>query len=543
MSTSSTPADNARLQNADPPADPTPPAVLPGPATTRQIAVAQFGAASVSLMIAERDGDGNLHELECLERPVALARDIFRFGRISQETMEQAAEALKAFRRMLLEYAIPIRDLRCHTTNILAEARNQEIFLNRMQVTSGAQVAMIDDGDMTRLLYLGIRRLLSQNPRLTEGNALVYHIGPGNTRVLYFRRGRIAGYSSYRLGIYRAREVLAAEDPHDTHANTPELLEENIRGVIAQLHEDYAGYEIDYHVATGNEIQIVAPHIARLEDGAYKVALADLAGVADDLAKKGTDAIVRRFRLNYASAEGVVPAIQTNQAVAASFDVPELWVPEGDFQRAFLSSLFTAATKSDAFLDEVLQSARNLGRKYKVDRKHARHVSDLAQALFRELRDLHNLASRFELLLRVAALVHEVGMFVSAREHHKHSLYIIANSEVFGLSEADRNLVALIARYHRRYAPERSHPHYSDLSQHERLVVLKLCALLRIADALDRSHTQRINSISVHRRDRLVVVECSGVTDTTVEQIAINGKGQLFRELFGCNLLFAPAGT
>lgn len=519
--------------------------VMPGagriPATVRQVAVAQFGAASVSLMIAERDDEGRLHELECLERPVALARDIFRYGKISQETMEQASEALKAFRRLLLEYGIPIRELRCYTTNILAEANNQEIFLNRMQVTSGAEVAMIDDGDMSRLLYLGIRRLLARNPQLTEGNTLVYHIGPGNTRVLHFRKGRIVGYSSYRLGIFRAREVLASGDPHGSHDMTHELLEENIRGVIAQLHEDYAGYDIDFHVATGNEIQMVAPHISELVDGAYRIPVKQLAQVAEDLAKRGTDAIVRRFRVNYTSAEGVVPALQTNQAVAASFDVQDLWVPAGDFQRDFLTSLFTTATKSDIFLDEVLQSARNLGRKYKVDNRHARHVSDLAQVLFRELRDLHKLASRFELLLRAAALVHEVGMFVSAREHHKHSLYIIAHSELFGLTEADRNLVALIARYHRRYAPERSHPYYSDLNQTERLAVLKLTALMRIADALDRSHTQRISSIQLQRRDGLVIVECHGVTDTTVEQIAINGKGQLFRELFGCELLFTPA--
>jgi exopolyphosphatase/guanosine-5'-triphosphate,3'-diphosphate pyrophosphatase len=133
----------------------------------------------------------------------------------------------------------------------------------------------------------------------------------------------------------------------------------------------------------------------------------------------------------------------------------------------------------------------------------------------------------------VAAILHETGMFVSAREHHKHSLYVILNTEIFGLSAKDRTLVALLARYHRRYNPDNNHPHFSDLSRADRMNVFKLAGILRIADALDRSHSQRIKTVNLRREGDEFIIETPGVEDTTVEQLSISSKGDIFQEIYG----------
>jgi exopolyphosphatase/guanosine-5'-triphosphate,3'-diphosphate pyrophosphatase len=189
----------------------------------------------------------------------------------------------------------------------------------------------------------------------------------------------------------------------------------------------------------------------------------------------------------------------------------------------------------------VLQAARVIARKYNTDRPHAEHVASLAQQIFRELRDLHGLEARHELLLRVAAILHEVGLFLSPREHHKHSLYIILNTEIFGLGARDRVLVALLARYHRRYNPDPNHPHFSDLAREDRMMVFKLAGILRIADALDRSHSRRIREIKMRREADTLVIETPGVEDTTVEQLAINGKCDIFEEIYGLAVALRPA--
>lgn len=503
-------------------------------------AVIQFGATSVSLLVCERGEKGGVKTLDFLEKPLPLARDIFRNGAVSRSIVEQAATILREFQRSLDEYGVPAGAVRCFTTNILAEATNHEIFLNRMQVSGGRGVELIDDGEMTRLIYQITLRLLKNNPEIAQKNTLVSHIGPGNTRALYFRKGRIAAYSSYRLGIFRASEAVAGEDA--AGARQLAHIEEQIRGVVDHLATDYARFQdTDYHVAIGTEIQGAAPHVAEPKQGASFIELKKLESFTARLAAMSADEMVRRLHLRYTGSEGMVAALQTNLALARRFDDRVLVVPEGDFQRDLMMDLLANNPQTKTFQEEVLQAARVIARKYNTDRAHAEHVARLAQHIFRGLQDLHGLEPKHELLLRVAAILHETGMFVSSREHHKHSLYIILNTEIFGLGTHDRTLVALLARYHRRYNPDPGHPHFSDLSREDRMTIFKLAAILRIADALDRSHSQRIKNIELRRERDLLIIETTGVEDNLVEQMAINGKCDIVEEIYGLQVVLRAA--
>lgn len=505
------------------------------PQAAAELAVIYVSAASISIIIGDR---GSAAPLEHMDRPLPLARDIFRGGSISRATMEQATMIMRDYLQATREYGIPPSNVRLYTTNILAEASNNEIFLNRLQVSTGLAARLIDDGDMTRLIYQIALRLLKRNPKLAEGNTFVSHIGPGNTRALYFKKGRIAGYSNYRLGIFRAREAVAGLEEAQTPRQLAHL-EEQIRGVVDHLAQDYSGYDIDYHVAIGSEIQSLAPHISTAKQGASRVSEAELERFTATLAELTPDQLVRKLSVHYTGGEGIVPALQANLALAKRFGDEYIWVPEGDFQRDLLSDLMSEGAMPQTFQDEIIQTAGEIGTRYKTDRKHAEHVAAFSQQLFRELRHLHGLDSKYELILRVAATLHEVGMFVSPREHHKHSMYIILNTEVFGLSTSDRELVALLARYHRRYNPEPNHPHFSDLTRDERMIVYKLAAILRIADALDRSHSQRIRSIQLRPEGSRLYILTPGVDDTTVEQIAINSKSDIFREIYGYEIILS----
>ncbi len=507
------------------------------PTDPAEQAVIYVGAASLSMVIGTKNAAKGFHEVEHLDRPLPVARDIFRTGTVTRNTMEQAAGILRDFLRTAREYSLPLEAIRLYTTNILSEAANHEIFLNRLQVTTGLSARLIDDGDMTRLVYQIARRLLEKNPKLAEGHTFVSHIGPGNTRALYFKQGRLAAYSNYRLGIFRAREAVAGVDSespqHLSH------LEEQIRGVVDHLAQDYAGYKMDHHVAIGAEIQSVAEQLATPKQGVFRINEDDLEVFTEKLATLSPDELVRRLHMHYTGGEGIVPALQTNLALARRFGDKIMWVPQGDFQRELMQDLVTARPRTATFQEEVMQAAGEVGTRYKTDRKHAEHVANFAQQLFRELQHLHTLEPRYELVLRVAAMLHEVGMFISPREHHKHSLYILLQTEIFGLSTNERELVALLARYHRRYNPERNHPHFSDLSREERMVVFKLAALLRIADALDRSHAQRIKTIQLRPEGSRLTILTPGIEDTTIEQIAINSKSDIFREIYGFDIVLA----
>ncbi len=519
---------------------PAPGGGAPPPAAPLDEAVIYVGPTSVSLLIGNRGKGDAFEPVDYLDRPLPLARDIFRTGAISRGTKEQAAMILSDFLATCEEFDVPSQRTRLYNTNILSEAANHEIFLNRLQVTTGLIPRLIDDGDMTRLIYQIALRLLKKQPTLREARTFVTHIGPGNTRALFFDQGKLGGYSNYRLGIFRAREAMAAPDSEGADHLTHHL-EEHIRGVVDHLAQDFSADDIQCHVAIGAEIQSVAPRIGQTRQGAYVLTESELERFAKKLARLTPDALVRELHVHYSGSEGVVAALQTNLALARRFGDEQVWVPQGDFQRELMMDLMTGSPLTGTFLDEVVQAATEIGNRYKTDRRHADHVAAFARQLFRELQHLHGLDTKYEMLLRVAAILHEVGMFISPREHHKHSLYILLNTEIFGLSSSDRMLVALLARYHRRYNPDANHPHFSDLSREQRMIIFKLAALLRLADALDRTHAQRIRAIQLRLEAGRLNIATSGAADTTVEQLAIDSKCDLFREIYGYDILLTKS--
>ncbi|MCX7047403.1 MAG: HD domain-containing protein, partial [Candidatus Sumerlaeota bacterium] len=169
--------------------------------------------------------------------------------------------------------------------------------------------------------------------------------------------------------------------------------------------------------------------------------------------------------------------------------------------------------------------------------EHARRVADLACDLFDQLKAEHGLGPSERRLLRVAGLLHDIGVFISNRSHHKHSEYIIQASDIFGLRANDKNLAATIARYHRRSGPKPTHPGFTSLTRQERATVSKLAAILRVADALDRSHSGKIRSPRIELRPNEAILRLDTSEDLTLERLAMRSKGEMFEEVYGRKII------
>ena len=148
-------------------------------------------------------------------------------------------------------------------------------------------------------------------------------------------------------------------------------------------------------------------------------------------------------------------------------------------------------------LNQLISVANFLCLKYNLDWKHARHVAGLAEMLFNELKENLSLQETDSLYLILAAYLHDIGMFVNNRSHHKHSEYIISSLSLFRLTEEEIKIIACIARYHRRTAPVKTHILYNSLAPNNQILAQKLSAILRIANSLDRSHRQKVKKIEI----------------------------------------------
>ena len=492
--------------------------------------VIYIGASSVSMLLTSADGT---EEIDFLEQSIPIAHDIFSKQRVTKSSIEKAVIIIRGYLDNIIEYG-PQKpeDIKIVTTNILYEANNKENFITRLEIACGLPVSILDDGEMTRLLYLKTRRRLKDTPAMQQRTTLVIHVGPGNTRTILFNQGRIVSYSSYRLGTHRTAEAIDTLDLEGD--NLIRVIREHAGGQISAIVHQYKDAGVQEIVLIGYEIQNLSSHL--LKKGTNHIPLHSLRHLTQTLANLSIDKIVKNYPLDYRSAEAAVPALEINIAIIEELNVKSVSLPGSDYERGLLTDLSSNKTYAHGFEHEVLQSAFQLSEKFQVHPNHAKQVCALCVTLFERLLDFHQLNKHDLLLLKAAAILHEAGGFINPKAHHKHSMYLIMNSEIFGLGQDDVNLIALIARYHRNSPPKPTHAVYKDLLPKDQIRVTKLASILRVADALDRSHLGRVGDIDVTIKKRKMHLTLHGTQDASVERIAMRSKGDLMQDIFGMEI-------
>ncbi|MBU1693614.1 MAG: exopolyphosphatase [Verrucomicrobia bacterium] len=511
-----------------PPESPTP------PRNVRMAAVVDIGATAIHMEIAEIDDQGGVRKLDSLSQGVQLGKDTFTRGRIQQTTIQECVDILKGFRRVMEEYGITQPEqIRAVATSSVREAQNRDTFLDRIYITTRINVRAIDEAEENRLTFMAAQTVLADEPELKTGSLLVADVGGGSTELILLQEGHIAFSDSYRLGSLRMRETLETHRAPTERVRT--ILGQHIQRLVEQVVRNLPVSTVPVLVAMSGDAHFAAAQLcpdwserktARLD---YKT----LAGFTDKLLPMTVAKIVGKYQLTYQEAETVGPALLVYQHLARAFKAEHILVPKASFRDGLLKEMTLHGYWTGSFAEQVRHSAIALADKYNVDAAHAAHVADLSVRLFRELQPEHQLDHRYELLLEVAARLHEMGGFISSRSHHKHSLYVILHSDLFGLTREEQTIVALVARYHRRALPAATHPEYMALNRDDRITVSKMAALIRVADALERNHLQQVRDLDFSREPGQFVITVHNVEDLTLERLALKEKGALFEEVYG----------
>lgn len=517
--------------------------VAPSGAVQRPLAVIDMGATSIRMLIAQPDGSGGMRHLETLRQAVEIGKDTFTAGRISADTTERCVAALRTFRRLLDEYGIAAQDIRAVATSAVREAANRDEFLDRLCVATGFDIDTIDDGDVNRYTYLSVKPVFDKEPAFSKADALVVEVGGGSTRVLAVKSGDVAMAQSYRLGALRLKETI--EGTSAPAARLPDLLAGPIKAAVKQIRRNASFKGKPALLMLGADARFAASLLVenRSTELASRVRVSSLAKLTDELLKMSADEIVRRHRISYPDAETLAPALLTYVRLAEAYDLPSVFVTDASLRDGVLAEMSGLAW-TDELTRQIERSAMELGGKYAFEETHAREVARIARTIFSALQDEHRLTPRHELVLTVAALLHDIGLFVSDRSHHKHSMYLIRNSDIFGLGERETEMAAVVARYHRKASPQTGHPEFAVLDRETRIAVSKLAAILRVADALDRRHAgSESRSVSAVAEPGRLVITISGIPDTIVEELGLQLKGDLFTRIYAMETALKAEGT
>jgi exopolyphosphatase/guanosine-5'-triphosphate,3'-diphosphate pyrophosphatase len=514
-----------------------------GDTAPRLVAVLDMGASAIRLAIAEIAPGGRPRIIEEASKGVLLGRDTFSFGAIRSQTIDAAISALSGFQHIMKEYGVA--EVHAVATSAVREARNGDMFLDRVQARTGVAFEVINEAEENRLVFLAVRDSLKRQPAFRGARTLLAEVGGGSTSLTLLRRSEPSRSGVYALGSVRLRQQLDLRR-HGQEIQIA-LLRRYVANVIEEIRLEIPLNRITHFIAMGGDVRFAASQIAETDpaEADREISREQFLAFCDEIERLDEDGIAERFRLPAVEAETLAPALVIYRALLSETAARKILVSSASLRAGMLLDATQPETRvgADEFEQQVLASADALGQRYRLDREHGHHVAMLAGRLFDELREEHGLGDRERLLLKVAGLLHDVGIYISLRAHHKHSQYILAESQIFGLSSEETAIVSNIARYHRRGTPQRSHVPYVALDRQDRLVVNKLAAILRIANALDAEHMQKVRGLTVSRRGSTWVIQLEGSGDLTMERLAATARADMFAETFGRQVVVQPAGA
>lgn len=505
----------------------------------RSVAVIDIGASSIRMSVAEITPDGKFRTLDTLVQAVDLGREAFDTRRISRATIERSVNILRRFQRVLKEYGIRgSANIRVVATSAVREAINRLAFSDRVYIATGLVVEVIDEAEVNRVTFMGVNPHLEHDPSLRAARSIVVEVGGGSTELLVLRDGNMLFSDTLRLGSLRLLQSL--EPINASVGRRRQLMEYQIARVIDEIAELIPEEADTQLIAIGGDIRFAAR--CMLEhwepDTLAEIHIAQLESLTAEAIRLDEDALVKKYALSYIEASTVGPALLVYLMLAKHFSIERILVSDSNLREGLLYEMAVGGSWTEAFRKQIIRSALTLGRRCDFDEEHALHVANLATELFSQLRREHRLPDRYEVILHVAAILYQIGSFINTRSSHKHAMYIIRNSELFGLSRNNLLLVGLVARYHRRASPQPTHEGYATLPREDRVVVSKLAAILRVAIALDETRSGRVAQVRCVREAKRLIIETPGVDDVSIEQLGLRQNGGLFLEVFGIQVMF-----
>jgi exopolyphosphatase/guanosine-5'-triphosphate,3'-diphosphate pyrophosphatase len=506
--------------------------------TTRTAAVIDIGATAIRMAIAEIDGSGGTRLLETVSQGVNLGKDTFARGAIRRSTIEDCVKVLESYRQLLREYQVTHADqIRVIATSAVREASNRLAFIDRVYIATGLTVEPLDEAEVNRITFVGIKPYLDSEPSLATAKTLVIEVGGGSTEVLLVQNGKVVYSHAYRLGSLRLREML--EEHRLPKLKVRSIMQSQIGHTVEEIVMHVPSEGSTELIALGGDIRFAASQLLpeKKLQNLGRVSTASLERFTDKILELTTDEIVQKYQIPFPDAETLGPALLAYSLLSRTLRLDHLLVTNVNLRNGLLKEMAARNAWSEDFSEQVIHAALDFGRKFCFDEQHATHVALLAKKLFEQLREQHQLDDRSGMLLHVAALLHEIGLYVNTTSYHKHSMYLIQNGELFGLTRRDHLLVALVARYHRRASPKPTHPGYAALDRDSRVIVCKLAAILRIAIALDRSYNQRIRDFRCEQDDDHLMIAVPHADDLSLEQLALRQNGSLFEETFGLQVV------
>ncbi|MDO4307295.1 MAG: rod shape-determining protein [Eubacteriales bacterium] len=499
-------------------------------------AAIDIGSYETSMKIFEFSKKIGFKELNYVRYRLELGRGAYSNGKLDVNMVDSLCEILADFKKMMKEFGA--EDYRACATSAFRELKNPILIIEQIYQRTGVRVEILSNAEQHFLGYKSIAAIEAGFKKMIQKGTAILDVGGGSLQVSLFDKDSLVTTQSLKIGSMRIRERLKELEKQNTHYD--QLIEEFIRNDLTAFQR--------MHLKDRNIKNIILMGDL-LTDTIFKEELVDRIITREEFNKryentvyKTDEALAEELGMDPEYASLVIPTMVICKNFLDIFNAESVWAPgvsllDGlayDFgeKEKFIKSVHN-------FENDILVASRNIAKRYSSGKNHIQGTTDLALAIFDSMKKVHGMGQRERLLLQIAVQLHDCGKYISLGDVAECSYRIIMATEIIGLSTEERQIIASAVRYNTTefvYYDERNDDG-SGLDRNRHVLVAKLTAILRLANAMDRSHYQKVQGLRAVLKDRELQLIIDSSRDISLELGLLKEKVKFFEEVFGIRLV------
>lgn len=505
--------------------------------TKTRLAAIDIGTNSIRCIVVEVDQQGRYTILDDEKATVRLGENLASSGAISPAAFARAVDAMSRIRKLI--DGLKVMEVEAVATSAVRSASNGEELVAVLTRELGRQIRIISGEEEADLVALSARH----NFDMSGKRYMIIDIGGGSVEIMSAVANHVESCYSLELGAVRMTDRFIKSDP--IRATEVTKLRNFVRSELKKVFAE-ARPTVQTLIGSGGTITTLASMVMSMRRQTYstshgfEVLRSEVVHLLAMLVRKDVKSLRNIPGLNPDRADIIVAGLVVIDEMMKYFGANIVLVNERGIREGLIIScmrrlqLLPESTVQRSWKESVLEFARSCH----YDEPHSRHVAKVALSIFGLLAKEFGLKKNDRKLLEAAALLHDVGYFISYNSHHKHSHHLIRHAELFGFSPREREMMALIARYHRKSLPKKKHSEYDRLEPKDQLIVSRLGGILRLSDGLDRRRSGLVEVVALKRNGLNFSFKLLGTEDISVEVFGGNAKKDLFEKAFGGAVIF-----
>lgn len=494
-------------------------------------AAIDVGSNELSLKIFEISKKSGIQEIEYVRHAIELGSDTYKYKKIRYELVNEMCEVLIQFSEKMKEYAVT--DYIAYATSAIREASNSILILDQIKLRSGIKVKILSNSEQRFLCFKAIALKMSSFQQIIQKDTAIVDVGSGSIQISLFQHGSLQQTQNIKLGSLRIRELLGSlESQTDNFIN---LISEYINNEMVTFSELFLkDQKIEQVIATGDQLNFLM-HLTSKRADEKPVSAKDMYAFLESLLAKPVDEFSKKIPISREQVSLLIPTALIYHKIFKQTNAKHIYftgITLCDGIAAEYAERKEKILSEHDFTNDIICSAKNIATRYHYNRAHNENVASHALNIFDSIRKIHGLGKRERLLLEIAIILHNCGDFINLNHSRENSYNIIMSTEIIGISHMEREMVANLCRY-----STDTFPHYTNfMDKFEKdtyIKLSKLFAILVVANALDKSHMQKITDMKVSLKQNILTITANTVEDITLEYGLFDEKATFFEEVYG----------